>query len=920
MDIKNFKLSPWHVYTCVFIGFWICCVCFNSFASTLILCLLFGIIADYLNKLMTGVDGEEDNGYGFIKAEVVTKIERVVNQSSLTESSTDRTYVTEDVVSQQPQPLKSSFHLLDDVEFSDAPTKPLPPPPEDSPSDSEDDEECIGDRKITEDEIGSKTSDLDVNESTKAEEDLGTDLLEPLDEYDKHPIPESVEFLSSKNDYEGDAVPWKNDIPEINSPDTQEETTSNNDENTSPSQDSSFQMLDMGSDSDIVKSSQDDTFTETKGVVNTASLKEFEDVSVMSHKEEDGSITIEDNDIIENSVQFLVQFTDNSNVDSQEQEDLEKNVTENDKIRQTSKEFVDELMEEALNITSEQQFESKDLSPSKDTVNEDTVNEEDKSSHKSSPPTSPRDLMDELIGSVPPPSTSPPEIVSEVGVTFLESKSFGEEEELSVHGEIEIENKALEDNNELEELLSDAQKDDFDNHVTDHGNEVKEKFEVMEEPNDYDDNRCMEKSQLEVTDDPCNDEMIVDSAHANDNITKVTINVSDNESNITKINSNMSIGGEQIIVSKDNEVEKAEDLTNKGLNISTMQDDLKNRKDSSSDYDEENNDDEYDANDDEKDTDTKERIKRTISSDYEEENHEDDEAFKDHDKDPKDAEKIRSNSSSEYEEEKDDVGQMVKNEPMAKNRLKKRECSSDYDDGNDNDSVDDNESSDSDLENEIKIKTKTLADMDEGDPWTEKGKEEGERKMVCSEDSEENIHGGMLHHLDSDDLPAQDDESHRAVCGDDDDRNDEDVLLSDESEEDIKEREYENRKLSTTVPTLMEENESLGLRRDLEHAEEEKNEINVVKEDEKADGNAEHALSDEVLTRHSMVTVVETAVEAKEISDASEDLLNEKNSSLADDILNKSSPKKIETSSDVALDISLGSTTQELKEETLIEF
>jgi hypothetical protein len=382
----------------------------------------------------------------------------------------------------------------------------------------------------------------------------------------------------------------------------------------------------------------------------------------------------------------------------------------------------------------------------------------------------------------------------------------------------------------------------------------------------------------------------------------------------------MIIEGEDIIVSKDNEVEMAEDLTNKRIVINTMQDDLKQRKDSSSDYDEENNDDEYDANDDEKDTDTKERIKRTISSDYEEENHEDDEAFKDHDKDPKDAEKIRSNSSSDYEEEKDDVGQLVKNERMAKNKLKKRESSSDYDDGNDNDSVDDNESSDSDLENEMKIKPKTLADMDEGDPWTEKVKEEGRRKMVCTEDSEENIHGEMLHHLDSDDLPAQDDESHRAVCGDDDDRNDEDVLLSDESEEDIKEREYENRKLSTTVPTLMEENESLGLRRDLEHAEEEKNEINVVKEDEKADGNAEHALSDEVLTRHSMVTVVETAVEAKEISDASEDLLNEKNSSLADDILNKSSPKKIETSSDVALDISLGSTTQELKEETLIEF
>ena len=880
MDTKNFKLSPWHVYTCVFIGFWICSALFNSIVSTLILCVLFGLIADHLNKLMTGV----------INAEVVKKIERVVNQSALPESkevliptSTDRTCVTEDIVSQEQQPLKSSFHLLDDVEFSGAPTKPLPPEPEDEINDSEDEEEGIGDREITEDEIVARTSDLDRNESTIAEDDLGTDLLEPLDEYDKHPIPESVEFLGSNNDYEGYGVRGKDDIPEINSPETQEETTSNNDENTSPSQDSSFQMLDMGSDSEIGKSPQDDMFTETKGVVNTASLKEFEDVSVMSHKEDDGSITIEDNDIIENSVQSLVKFTDNSNVDSHEQEEFEKNVTDNDKIRQTSKEFVDELMEEALNITSEQQLENKDLNPQRDSGTEANVNEEeveeDKSSHSSSPPTSPRDLMDELLGSVPPPSTSPPETVSEVEVTSLTTKNVGEEEELSVHGEIEIENKALEDNNELEKLLSDAQNDDSRN-----------------------------------------DDMVVNSAHANDNITKDAINASENETNSTKISSNMKIEDEEIIVSEDNEVEIADDLTNKKIIISTMQDDLKHRKDSSSDYDEENNDAENHANDDENDTHTKERIDRKISSDYEEENHEDNEALDDHDKDPTDAKNIGSSSSSEYEEEKDDVGQLVRNEPMKKNKLKKRDSSSDYDDGNDNDAADDNESSDSDLENETKIKTKTLADMDEGDPWTEKGKEECERKMVGSEDSEENIHEEMLHHLDSDDLPAQDDESHRAVCGDDDDRNDEDVLLLDESEEDIKEREKENRKLSTTVPTLMEENESLGLRQGLEHADVGKSETNVVKEDKKEEGNADNVPSGGVLTGSSMVTEVETAVEAKEISDVSEDLFNEKTSPLESDILNKSLPKKMETSSDVPLDITLGSTTQGMKEESLIEF
>merc|ERR1712141_961056 len=121
-------------------------------------------------------------------------------------------------------------------------------------------------------------------------------------------------------------------------------------------------------------------------------------------------------------------------------------------------------------------------------------------------------------------------------------------------------------------------------------------------------------------------------------------------------------------------------------------------------------------------------------------------------------------------------------------------------------------SSDSELEEEVEIKTKTLADLDEGDPWTEKGNERDNAKNVGSENSDENNQEEMLQHLDSDDLPAQDDMSHRAVFGDDDDRNDDDVLLLDENEEETKERENENRKLSTTVPSLMEENESMGLK------------------------------------------------------------------------------------------------------------
>merc|ERR1711963_1142906 len=120
-------------------------------------------------------------------------------------------------------------------------------------------------------------------------------------------------------------------------------------------------------------------------------------------------------------------------------------------------------------------------------------------------------------------------------------------------------------------------------------------------------------------------------------------------------------------------------------------------------------------------------------------------------------------SSSEYEEENDDVGKLVANEPS---------------------------------------KTQTLADMDEGDPWSEKEKEPENEKVSISEYSEDK---------ESDGLPAQDDMSHRAVFGDDDDRNDEDVLLLDENEDEVRERENENRKLSTTVPSLMEENESMTI-------------------------------------------------------------------------------------------------------------
>merc|ERR1712241_229483 len=121
-------------------------------------------------------------------------------------------------------------------------------------------------------------------------------------------------------------------------------------------------------------------------------------------------------------------------------------------------------------------------------------------------------------------------------------------------------------------------------------------------------------------------------------------------------------------------------------------------------------------------------------------------------------------------------------------------------------------SSESDIDEEMDIKTKTLADMDEGDPWKESCKEDKKDNLISPEFSDDNIREDLLQHNDSEDLPAQDDMSHRAVYGDDDDRNEEDVLLLDENEEEVRERENENRKLSTTVPSLMEENESMGLR------------------------------------------------------------------------------------------------------------
>ena len=669
----------------------------------------------------------------------------------------------------------SSSHCLVDDDTYYAPTKPLPPEPEDNviESDSEDEKN----RYPYRDDNETRNSDLVANEHIS--KDLGADLLDTLDEYDKHPVPESVEFLDTNITRNETEVMFKSDILD-NQLESNQDEAYNNDDNTSPSQDSSFQMLDIGSDSDIGKPNQDDILSDSK------------DAIAISPKEDNDSIGIMDNDISENSVQSLVQFTDNSNVDSQDHKGFVGNgATDNDLLRQKGKEFVEEIMEEALTITSEKPPENSYVSPQDDledlsNVQNDTV--EDKSSQSSSPPASPRDLMDELLDSVPPPPTSPPE-----------------EKNIEIQGEVQTDLKEIENTKELEELLCDAQKDE-----------------------------------------------------------------------------GATIGG----------------------NIPSFTE----RKDSSSEYDEDNNDNEEDEPAEEDAVLDKEKVSRRISSDYEEENHDekDDDAFGEHKKDEKETNSTRKSSSSEYEEENDAVGHLVPNQSTPRNVLRKRDSSSDYDDGNDNDAVDEHMSSESDIDEEMDIKTKTLADMDEGDPWKESCKEDKKDNLISPEFSDDNIREDLLQHNDSEDLPAQDDMSHRAVYGDDDDRNEEDVLLLDENEDEAKEREKENRKLSTTVPSLIEENETLGLKNDfsseilatdLEDIEQSKNVPSI--------GEKDSIIS----------TEIETAMEAKEgTAVVSDDFIK-------DDFLSQDKlPQAEETSPKDPLDINLEAKNKGIKEEQLIDF
>merc|ERR1712135_61011 len=144
--------------------------------------------------------------------------------------------------------------------------------------------------------------------------------------------------------------------------------------------------------------------------------------------------------------------------------------------------------------------------------------------------------------------------------------------------------------------------------------------------------------------------------------------------------------------------------------------------------------------------------------------------------------------------------------------------------------------------------------------------------------------------------------SHRAVFGDDDDRNEEDVLLLDE-----------NRKLSTTVPTMKEENELMGLN---DAAGDDKNDSSQNTQEKLVDEEKkeENVSSSELISDKSLEPAVESAMEAKECQDISEDI---------EGLLLQSDVSKVvtETLPDAPLtskDSNFTSSISEAKEEPLI--
>ena len=261
--------------------------------------------------------GENNEDKASHASNPVVKEEKVENHCAIIESHevveepstfADRSLVEENLI--ETQQYESNSEPF-------APTKPLPPEPEDMANDSEEDENKMETQSTSSESSSNsdaKDSEKQSRKSSNGDKELEADLLEPLDEYDKHPIPESVEFVDSNKDYqEVEEVLCNNDT----SPCVQEiqEETSNNEDNTSPSQDSSFQMLDIGSDSDVGKGLQDEILGESK---NVDSLTELED-TIIDSKDNDDSIGTEKNEAIEPSVvPSVVKFSENLNVDAQE--------------------------------------------------------------------------------------------------------------------------------------------------------------------------------------------------------------------------------------------------------------------------------------------------------------------------------------------------------------------------------------------------------------------------------------------------------------------------------------------------------------------------------------------------------------------------------------------------------------------------
>merc|ERR1712088_1088800 len=275
--------------------------------------------------------------------------------------------------------------------------------------------------------------------------------------------------------------------------------------------------------------------------------------------------------------------------------------------------------------------------------------------------------MENLLDSVPPPSSSPPQDASDTVMDVMtEAKQAVDQEQFIVEGEIKIENEELKDNNELERLLSYAQKDDPA--ISENTNTTN--TDVLEE--------IIEPKQKLDENIPVNDDLEIYENERNgmSNPPKEAMVEEKDVSDIEAIEGKIVQEEANTVDITDNKITEEEPIVG-------IYSESRDRKDSSSDYDEEDDKDEVEEN---------QQINRTISSDYEDENQDDDKSNGDNEIEDAGEKKRTQSSSSEYEEENDDVGDLVKNEPITKHKLSKRDSSSDYDEGNDNDAAEDHES------------------------------------------------------------------------------------------------------------------------------------------------------------------------------------------------------------------------------------